>query len=69
MMRQTGGFSMGETSTRSKPASRAMRRASRVGDDADLFILIVDEADGGDANLFVATQTVLANGGSSCFGK
>jgi hypothetical protein len=27
--------------------------------------LIVDKANRGDANLFVATQTVLANGGSS----
>jgi len=36
-------------------------------DDADLFIGFIDKADGRDANLFVATQTVLANGGSSLF--
>jgi hypothetical protein len=36
------------------------------GDDADLFIGFIDESDGSDTNLFVATQTVLANGGSSC---
>jgi len=31
-------------------------------DNADLFILVVDKTDGGNTNLFVATQTVLANG-------
>src|SRR4051812_2781687 len=40
----------------------------RGGHDADLFICFVDQADGRDSDLFVATQTVLANGGSSCVG-
>ena len=35
------------------------------GNDPNLFIQIIDQTDGRNADLFVATQTVLANGGSS----
>ena len=47
--------------------ARLPRQAHRLqgGNDAHLLIGFVDQADGRDANLFVATQTVLANGGSS----
>ena len=34
--------------------------------DADLFVGIADQTNGGDSNLLVATQTVLANGNRSC---
>ncbi len=43
------------------------RHAQRIErhDDPDLFVRFVNKTDGGNSNLFVATQTVLANGESS----
>ena len=53
MMRQTGGFSSGATSTRSRPASRACCRASSVFDDAEQGSVLSDDADRRDADLLV----------------
>ena len=67
MTRHTGGFAVGETSTRSSSASSAYRIASWDGYDTDLFTFVVDETYGRKRGICLLTLTCLSLiGQSSC---